>query len=298
MAEVVVTRTELPGLKKIASGKVRDIYEFEDKLLLVATDRLSAFDVVFNEGIPGKGRVLTQLSAYWFGQTRAIAPNHLITASWAELPDALRAYPELRGRTTLCRRAEVLPIECVARGYLEGSAWKEYQAEGSVAGIALPKGLKRRSRLPEPIFTPATKAQTGHDENITFDQMVDLVGRETAERAREMTLRIFKFASESLESRGILLADTKFEFGWLGGELIVIDEMLTPDSSRYWVEGVTDAHGELVQFDKQVVRDYLETLDWDKTPPPPPLPPEIVAAAAERYMDIYKRITGQALPEE
>lgn len=293
----VITQTDLPGLNRISRGKVRDIYEFEDKLLLVASDRISAFDVIFNEGIPNKGQVLTQLAAYWFGQTKDIIENHLITARFEDLPAALQKFPELRGRATLCRRTKVLPVECVVRGYLEGSAWKEYQTTGAVTGIALPEGLKRRSRLPEPIFTPATKAETGHDENIPFERMVEIVGREKAERARAAAIALYKFAYDHLDAKGIVLADTKFEFGMLDDELILIDEALTPDSSRFWVKGTVSPDGEPVSFDKQYLRDYLETLDWGKTYPPPPLPKEVIKNTAARYVEIFEKITGTKLAE-
>lgn len=290
-----LTQTQLGASSPFAKGKVRDIYEFEDKLLLVATDRLSAFDVVFNEGIPRKGEVLTQLAAFWFGKTRGIVENHLITADFDELPETLRRFEFLRGRATLCHRAEVLPIECVARGYLEGSAWKEYQATGGIGGITLPAGLRRRSRLEHPIFTPATKAVSGHDENITFEAMVERVGRETAELARETTIRLFNFASGFLDEKGIVLADTKFEFGVREGRLILVDEALTPDSSRFWVKGSVSEEGEPISFDKQFVRDYLERIGWNKTPPPPKLPSDVIEQTSRRYLEIYEKITGKPL---
>lgn len=291
-----LTQTEFEGLNRISRGKVRDIYEFEDKLLLVATDRISAFDVVFPDGIPNKGAVLTQLAAFWFDQTRSIIDNHMVTADFDAFPEALKKYDGLRGRTTLCKKAKVLPIECVVRGYLEGSAWKEYQKTGAVTGIKLPDGLKRRSKLEEPIFTPSTKAEVGHDENITYDQMVETVGKESAEAARDASLRLFKYASETLDAKGIVLADTKFEFGFLDGKLILIDEVLTPDSSRFWVKGTVSSEGEPVSFDKQYVRDFLETTDWDKTPPAPALPAEVVENTSKRYLEIYEKITGKPLP--
>lgn len=290
-----ITSTRLDAVSRVATGKVRDIYEFEDKLVLVATDRLSAFDVVFNEGIPYKGEVLTQLSAYWFERSRHIIPNHMITARFNELPETLRRFEFLRGRAMLCHRAKVMPIECVVRGYLEGSAWKEYQGTGKVAGIDLPMGLRRRSKLEEPIFTPATKAETGHDENITFEQMAEKVGAAMAKKAREASLKLFAFASGHLEAKGIVLADTKFEFGLREGELMLIDEALTPDSSRFWVQGTVSDSGEPISFDKQYVRDYLETLTWNKTPPPPKLPAEIVNQTSKRYLEIYEKITGEKL---
>jgi phosphoribosylaminoimidazole-succinocarboxamide synthase len=290
-----LTQTAFTGLERLSSGKVRDIYAFKDNLLLVATDRISAFDVVFPDGIPNKGAVLTQLAAFWFERTRQIVVNHTITARFDEFPEPLRAIEDLRGRATLCRRARVMPIECVVRGYLEGSGWKEYQAAGAIAGIALPPGLQRRSRLPEPIFTPATKAETGHDENITFDRMVEIVGAESAERARAISLRLYNFAAEHLASRGVLLADTKFEFGFIDGEMILIDEALTPDSSRFWIEGALTSKGEPISFDKQYVRDFLETTDWNKTPPAPRLPEEVIEQTARRYLEIFEKITGAPL---
>lgn len=291
-----LTETALENLNRKSRGKVRDIYEFEDdKLILVATDRISAFDVVFPEGIPHKGQVLTQLAAYWFERTRHIVDNHMITATFHELPEMLRRFESLRGRATLCRKAEVMPIECVVRGYLEGSAWKEYRKNGEVTGIKLPEGLKRRSKLDQPIFTPSTKAVEGHDENITFEQMVETVGSEAAERARDLSLQLFAFATEHLDEKGIIIADTKFEFGWLDGKLILIDEALTPDSSRFWVKGTVSADGEPVSFDKQYVRDFLETTDWDKTPPAPHLPPEVMENTTKRYLEIYEKITGKPL---
>lgn len=295
MADVVMN-VELPGFQHLSTGKVREIYAVEDKLLLVATDRLSAFDVVFGEGIPGKGKVLTQLSAFWFEKTRHIIPNHFVSADLGAFPEPLKLHPELRGRATLCRRAQVVPIECIVRGYLEGSAWKEYQASGSVTGIQLPAGLKRRSRLPEPIFTPSTKAEHGqHDENISFARCAELVGQETADKLKAASLALYQFAHDYLDARGITLADTKFEFGMLGGELILVDEALTPDSSRFWVKGSFEAGGEPISFDKQYVRDYLETLGWNKQPPAPALPGEVIANTSKRYGEIYEKITGQKI---
>lgn len=290
-----LTKTDLEDVSRLSTGKVRDIYEFEDKLLLVATDRISAFDVVFPDGIPHKGEVLTQLAAYWFAQTQHIVTNHLISADFTQFPDTLRRFESLRGRSTLCRRAEVIPIECVVRGYLEGSAWKDYQKTGGVTGIELPKGLKRRSQLEEAIFTPSTKAEVGHDENITFDQMVETVGAETAESLRELSLQLYRHAYDVLDKKGIVLADTKFEFGRVDGEIILIDEALTPDSSRFWVKGTVSSEGEPVSFDKQYVRDFLETTDWDKTPPAPALPAEVVEQTSARYLEIYEKITGKPL---
>ena len=287
---------ELSGIEHLSTGKVREIFAYEDCLLLVATDRLSAFDVVFAEGIPGKGKVLTQLAAFWFEKTARIVPNHFCTIDISCFPEPLRAFPVLRGRATLCRRAEVVPIECIVRGYLEGSAWKEYQATGMVSGIKLPAGLKRRSRLPEPIFTPSTKAEHGlHDENITFEQCAGRVGRETATALREASLALYNFAHQYLDQRAITLADTKFEFGRLAGQLILVDEALTPDSSRFWVKGSFEAGGEPISFDKQYVRDYLETTGWKKEPPAPPLPAEVIANTTRRYAEIFEKITGRKI---
>jgi len=291
----IITESNLEGIERKSMGKVRDIYEFEDKLLLVATDRISAFDVIFPNGIPNKGKVLTQLAAFWFDRTRHIIDNHFISADFSSFPEMLRRFEFLRGRSTLCRKARVMPIECVVRGYLEGSAWKEYQATGKMAGIELPSGLKRRSRLPEPIFTPATKAETGHDENITFEQMVEKVGRAAAESAREAALKLYNFAYDLLDKKDIVLADTKFEFGFIDDKLILIDEALTPDSSRFWVKGTVSPDGEPISFDKQYLRDYLETTGWNKTPPAPKLPAEVVAQTAKRYLDIFEKITGNPL---
>ena len=294
--ESTIIKTDLGEMTRQATGKVRDIYAFEeDKLLLVATDRISAFDVVFPDGIPRKGQVLTQLAAHWFRQTGHIVENHLISADFNELPETVRRFEALRGRVTLCRRAEVLPIECVVRGYLEGSGWKEYQVDQTVGGIKLPAGLERRSRLDHPIFTPATKATSGHDENITFDGMVDRVGGEVAEEARDFSLQLYNFAYGVLEKKGITLADTKLEFGRSEGNLILIDEAFTPDSSRFWVEGSFNERGEPVSYDKQYVRDFLETTDWDKKPPAPALPPDVIQRTSERYLEIYEKITGASL---
>ena len=287
---------EIPSLEHVASGKVREIYSHPEGLVLVATDRLSAFDVVFNEGIPGKGKVLNQLAAFWFERTSQIVPNHLITADLSRMPAPLRERTELEGRTSFCRRTEVVPIECVVRGYLEGSGWKEYQATGKVCGIELPPGLKRRARLPEPIFTPATKAEQGeHDENITFEQCCERIGRPTSQRLRELSLALYRFAHETLDRRDTVLADTKFEFGWVDGELILIDEALTPDSSRFWVKGSFEGGGEPISYDKQYVRDYLETLDWNKEPPPPPLPSDVITNTSQRYREIFEKITGRPI---
>jgi phosphoribosylaminoimidazole-succinocarboxamide synthase len=292
-----VVRTQLDGIPLLKRGKVRDVYELPEGLLIVATDRLSAFDVVFAEGIPGKGAVLTALTEYWFRELAEIIPNHLVTADVDEMPEAARRHADiLRGRTQFVRKADVLPVECIARGWLAGSGWKSYQRSGDICGIPLPEGLELSSRLPEPIFTPSTKAEEGHDENITFEAAVAEVGPGVAELLREATLALFKAGTEVLEGKGIILCDTKFEFGMTpDGELILVDEALTPDSSRFWdretyVEGVAQD-----SFDKQIVRDHLETTDWDKKPPPPPLPPEVVEKTAARYREIAERIIGRRI---
>jgi phosphoribosylaminoimidazole-succinocarboxamide synthase len=287
----------VPGF--VRSGKVRDIYALdEERLLLVASDRISAFDVVLPTEIPDKGRVLTGLSRYWFARTAAagMMDNHLLAADPAALPEGYAeaaTADELRGRMMICRRAQPLPVELIVRGYLAGSGWKDYQRTGSVCGIPLPTGLRESERLPEPLFTPSTKAETGHDENISFDQMVALVGAELAERARDLSLGLYRFAADHAEQAGIIVADTKFEFGTLpDGRLLLIDEVLTPDSSRFW-EGADYRPGRAqASFDKQYVRDWLETQPWDKTPPGPELPADVVEGTQNRYVEAYERITG------
>lgn len=292
----VVLETDLPGALSRRSGKVRDIYDYGEGLLLVATDRISAFDCVLPTGIPDKGRVLTGLSVFWFERTRHIVPNHLISADPADFPPAVAEYSDiLRGRAMWVRKAEVVPIECVVRGYLAGSAWKEYQSTGRIGDHSLPPGLQLADKLPQPIFTPATKAQTGHDENISRAQAAEIVGDELAEKLEELSLALYSFAANYVAQRGFLLCDTKFEFGMADGELILIDELLTPDASRYWDASKYKPGKQQEAFDKQYVRDYLETLDWDKTPPAPPLPPDVVAQTRRIYLSAYERITGQPL---
>ena len=290
----VVRETNFAGISPAARGKVRDIYDAGDKLLIVATDRLSAFDVILPTPIPDKGRVLTQLSLFWFDLLRDVIPNHVVSGT--ELPAAFDAYREdLAGRSMLVRKTEPLPIECVVRGYVSGSGWKDYQATGRICGIALPAGLRESDRLPEPIFTPATKAATGHDENISFERAASLVGHERARRVREISLEIYRHAAAYAEPRGILLADTKFEFGLLNDELIWIDEALTPDSSRFWPAVQYRPGGPQPSFDKQFVRDYLESIHWPKTPPGPELPPEVVSATRGKYREAYRILTGREL---
>jgi phosphoribosylaminoimidazole-succinocarboxamide synthase len=292
----VITSTSLPGVEKVASGKVRDVYAVGDYLLIVATDRISAFDCVLPQGIPGKGRVLTQMSLFWFDFLKDVVPNHLISADVGEFPAHLHQFrDQLEGRSMLVKRCRMEPIECVARGYVSGSGWKDYQRTGAICGIALPAGMQESGRLPVPLFTPASKAETGHDENISFEASVTTVGMETAELLRDLTLRIYARAAEHAESRGIILADTKFEFGRHKGELLLGDEVLTPDSSRYWPRADYAPGGPQKSFDKQFVRDYLETLTWDKQPPAPPLPADVIQRTSEKYHEAYERITGLTL---
>lgn len=282
-----------PTLPHIYSGKVRDMYDGgDDSLVIVATDRLSAFDVVMAEPVPGKGRVLTAISAFWFDHLSHIAPNHLISTDVAEFPQGSTGS-DFAGRSMHVRRAEMLPIECIVRGYISGSGWKEYTQSGTLHGETMPKGLRKSERLAEPVFTPSTKAQDGlHDENIDFAQAVDMVGGDVAEQAREMSLALYIEAAAWAAERGIIIADTKFELGFVDGELVVADEMLTPDSSRFWPMDEWEPGTTPPSFDKQPVRDFLDSLDWDKTPPPPPLPDEVIAAASQRYIEGYETITG------
>ncbi len=292
----ILLETNLPGLEKHARGKVRDVYRLGDYLLIVATDRISAFDYILPTGIPDKGRVLTQLSVFWFDFLRDITPVHFVTAAVEEYPDPLPRYrDQLEGRSMLVRRAQMIEVECVARGYLSGSGWKEYSQTGTVCGIPLPPGLRESDKLPEPIFTPATKAQTGHDENISFDAVVNLIGRELAGRLRDITLSIYQRAARYAESRGILIADTKFEFGLIGGELVLADEVLTPDSSRFWPRETWRPGGPQPSFDKQYVRDYLESIRWNKQPPAPPLPSDVALKTSEKYKEAYRSLTGREL---
>jgi phosphoribosylaminoimidazole-succinocarboxamide synthase len=289
-----VQQTDFPKLKLRGRGKVRDIYELGDRLLIVATDRLSAFDVVLPTPIPDKGRVLTQLSLFWFEKLAHIVPHHVIAAK--NFPAELVPYAAaLEGRAMLVRRTEPVPIECVVRGYISGSGWKDYQKTGKICGIALPQGLRESDRLPEPIFTPSTKATSGHDENISFEETIARVGRPLAERLRDTSLVLYRKAAEHAAARGIIVADTKFEFGMLGKELIWIDEAFTPDSSRFWPADQYAPGKAQPSFDKQYVRDYLERIGWDKKPPAPALPPDVVAGTRNKYREAYQRIAGHAL---
>lgn len=290
----LVLKTDFPDLKLAGRGKVRDIYDLGDALLIVTTDRISAFDVIMNEGIPDKGYVLTQISAFWFRQMEDIIPNHIISTEVREFPTACQKYADiLEGRSMLVKKAQPLPAECIVRGYISGSGWKDYKATGAICGITLPAGLVESDKLEEPIFTPSTKAELGtHDENISFDKMVELVGQETAEKVRDVTIAIYKRARDIADTKGIIIADTKFEYGMYDGQLIIIDECMTPDSSRFWPKDSYRPGGPQPSFDKQFLRDYLETLDWNKTAPAPPLPEEIVRKTGEKYMEALVRLTG------
>jgi phosphoribosylaminoimidazole-succinocarboxamide synthase len=291
-----VLQLDLPGIRKVKSGKVREIFDLGDRLLFVATDRISAFDCIMPNGIPHKGEVLTQVSYFWFGQTDRFQPNHLLSRAKDPLPANLQPFaPSLEGRSMLVKKVQPLAIECVVRGYLAGSGWKEYRQNQTVCGIKLPPGLKESSELPEPIFTPATKAETGHDENISFEQAASIVGRDVADRVRAASLKIYNFARDYARQRGIIIADTKFEFGLKDKELLLIDEVLTPDSSRFWPADQYQPGKGQPSFDKQFVRDYLETLDWDKTPPAPALPQEVVARTEAKYLEAYQKLTGSKL---
>jgi phosphoribosylaminoimidazole-succinocarboxamide synthase len=285
--------TDLPGVRLLGRGKVRDNYDLGDALLIVSTDRISAFDHVLPTAIPDKGKVLNQISLFWFERTAGIVRNHVREHRVERFPETLRPHAEiLRGRSVLVTRLRMLPIECVVRGYLSGSGYKEYRATGGVCGIRLPGGLRESDRLPEPIFTPATKAASGHDENISFARAAEMIGRATAQKARDLSLEIYARASEHAAARGIIIADTKFEFGHDGGELLLADEVLTPDSSRFWPADEYGPGRPQRSFDKQYVRDYLESIGWDKNPPAPPLPDDIVRGTRERYLELFRRITG------
>ena len=292
----VIRETNLPDVELLARGKVRDVYALGDRLLIVASDRLSAFDYVLPTGIPDKGRVLTQLTLFWLDFLREVVPTHFLTATVDEYPDPLPRYrDQLEGRSMLVKRARIVPVECVARGYLSGSGWKDYLRTGAVCGIPLPPGMQESDRLPEPIFTPATKAQTGHDENISLEAVAELVGEDLARRLYDLTLGIYRRAAEYAAGRGILIADTKFEFGFVDGELVLADEVLTPDSSRFWPAETYRPGGPQPSYDKQYVRDYLESIRWNKQPPAPPLPREVAARTSEKYKEAYRALTGKEL---
>ncbi|MGO9275486.1 MAG: phosphoribosylaminoimidazolesuccinocarboxamide synthase [Terriglobia bacterium] len=295
---LTIRESRLPGVRLFSRGKVRDVYAIgEDQLLVVATDRLSAFDVVMQEPIPDKGRVLTQLSRFWFDLLRDLGPSHFLTADCDEYPAQLKPFrDQLEGRSMLVAKAKAFPIECVVRGYLAGSGWKDYRSTGAVCGIRLPAGLVESSRLDQPIFTPATKAQEGHDENISWDEMVIRIGEDAATRLRDFSLALYAMAREVAGERGIIIADTKFEFGLLNEEVILIDEVLTPDSSRFWPQEGYQPGRSQPSFDKQFVRDYLEFSGWNKQPPPPALPAEVVEVTSNKYREAYRLLTGSALP--
>ncbi len=287
---------DLPGIKKLKSGKVREVFDLGENLLFVATDRISAFDCIMPNGIPGKGKALTQMSHFWFDATADIIRNHRVGKSETPLPEVLKPWEEqLAGRSMVVQKAKPLCIECVVRGYLAGSGWKEYKKSRTVCGIPLPEGLEESSELPEVIFTPSTKAEEGHDENISFEKAAELVGKEIAEKVRQASIKLYSWARDYARGKGIIIADTKFEFGVLDNDLILIDEVLTPDSSRFWPLAEYQPGRGQSSFDKQFVRDYLETLDWDKQPPAPALPKEVVDKTAEKYAEAYRRLTGKEL---
>ncbi len=297
IANRILLQTDFPELTLYARGKVRDLYSVDGKLLFVATDRISAFDYVLETGIPEKGRVLTQLSLFWFDFLKDTVRNHLITAKVEEYPPSLQKYSDqLRGRSMLVTKAKMVDIECVARGYLSGSGWKEYQQTGAVCGIKLPSGLRESDKLPEPIFTPATKALTGHDENISFDEMVKHTGSELAEQLRDLTIGIYKKAADYSAARGIIIADTKFEFGHTAEGLVLADEVLTPDSSRFWPADKYQPGRAQESYDKQYVRDYLEAIKWNKQPPAPGLPDDVARKTSEKYIQAYRVLAGRELP--
>ncbi len=292
--EKAIRETRLANVKPFNIGKVRDIYDLDGRLLIVATDRLSAFDVVLPTGIPYKGKILTALSEYWFNFTQDIVDNHLITADVAEFPAELQKHSDiLAGRSMIVKRAERIDVECVARAYIAGSAWRAYKEKGSICGIKLPPGLKESDKLPEPIFTPTSKAESGHDEELTQAEVVNMVGSDVAREIEERSLQLLAAAGAEVESKGLILSDTKFEFGFYEGNIILIDEAFTPDSSRFWPMDDYEPGRSQQSFDKQYVRDYLDGLDWDKTPPAPHLPDEVVRRTTERYFEAYKRITGK-----
>lgn len=291
MSAILETHLPLPLARR---GKVRDVYDLDEHHLFVATDRISAFDVVLSPGVPDKGAVLTQISNFWFRRFGHVE-NHLIETDFDRFPAEVRAHPELRGRSVIVKRCSVIPIECVARGYLVGSGWNEYKKSGTVCGIELPKGLTIASKLPSPIFTPATKEESGHDVNISFEQMSEIIGADLASQLRELTLTLYSEAANFARSRGIIIADTKFEFGLYQGRVVWIDEALTPDSSRFWPADLYAVGSNPPSFDKQFVRDWLETTGWDKTPPAPELPPEVIEKTREKYLEAYRQLTGSEL---
>lgn len=292
----ILIRSDFDDLKLVKRGKVRDVYEVDDYLLIVASDRMSAFDVVMDDPIPDKGKILTAISLFWFDKLGGIVENHIVSTDPDDYPEKLRKYgDELKDRSMLVKKAVPLPIECIVRGYISGSGWLEYQEKGSICDIPLPEGLLESQRLPEPIFTPSTKAESGiHDENISFESVTGILGKDTAEKVRDLSLDIYRFGMEFASQKGIIIADTKFEFGFIGDRLILIDEVLTPDSSRFWPMDSYKPGGAQKSFDKQFLRDYLNSLDWPKQPPPPKLPPEIIEKTRARYVEALTRLTGHA----
>ena len=297
MAGNALLRSKFEDLDLVKRGKVRDVYETKDMLLIVASDRMSAFDVVMDDPIPDKGRILTMISTFWFHRLEDVVENHIVSTDPADYPEPCSKYrQDLEGRSMLVRKADPLPVECIVRGYISGSGWKEYRQNGTVCDIPLPKGLKESDLLPQPIFTPSTKAESGtHDENIPFDAVVDLLGQETAEEIRDLSLKIYESGRDFAAQKGIIIADTKFEFGRVGDRILLIDEVLTPDSSRFWPMASYRPGGPQKSFDKQFLRDYLERLDWPKTPPPPRLPPDIIEKTREKYLEALEKLTGQTL---
>jgi len=296
MSDDVLTTCELPGIKKIKSGKVREIFDLGDVLLLVATDRISAFDCILPSGIPDKGRVLNQISAFWFEQTKHLIPNHCLAVAWQDFPAKLKPFEkQLRGRSMIVKKARILPVESIVRGYLIGSGWKDYQKTGTVCGIPLRPGYRMADKLDAAIFSPSTKAEEGHDENIAFEQVAKLIGAGPAAQVRDASLALYNFAADYARTRGIIIADTKFEFGLIGDQLTLADEALTPDSSRFWPASSYAPGSSPPSFDKQFVRDYLETLDWNKQPPAPPLPPAVAARSREKYLEAFRLLTGHEL---
>jgi len=297
LLDTVLLRSDFPELELLVSGKVRDVYRLDSQhLLFVATDRISAFDYILATGIPHKGRVLTQISLFWFELLKSIVPNHLVTAEVDKYPGPARKYADqLRGRSMMVLKADMVPVECVVRGYISGSAWKEYKASGTVCGIKLPSGLKESDKLPQPIFTPATKATTGHDENIPFEEMVRIVGEEKSKQLRDLSLAIYTKAADYARTKGIIIADTKFEFGITGRGITLADEVLTPDSSRFWPADKYEPGRAQDSYDKQYVRDYLEQIRWNKQPPAPALPQEVVLKTSEKYLEAYHQLTGREL---
>tara|TARA_A100001015_G_C15039166_1_gene738386 strand:- start:3471 stop:4361 length:891 start_codon:yes stop_codon:yes gene_type:complete len=291
-----VTKIELPGIEKFKSGKVREVYDLGDQYLFIASDRISAFDVIMPDGIPNKGQVLNMISKFWFERTEDVVKNHMISTDVNDFPEILQPHRELlKGRSMLVKKAELLPVECIVRGYLIGSGWKEYQKSGTIGNMPLRPGYEMAGKIDEPIFTPSTKADEGHDENISIDQMKEIVGDDLGQRLMDISLHLYKTAADFALTKGIIMADTKFEFGMIGDELILIDEVLTPDSSRFWPAADYAPGSSPLSFDKQFVRDYLETLDWDKTPPGPSLPTEIIEKSREKYLEAYSLLTGEEL---